>query len=83
MMMIDGGKNQQMIPTYCVVRKRNFIKMASRKNCSALKSTKKCKCKNSILADVFAAKTNNYSNLPAKGYERIIQRFYEDLATLV
>ena len=25
---------------------------------------------------------NKYSNKPAKGYERIIQRFYEDLATL-
>ena len=35
------------------------------------------------LADVCAAKNiNEYSNKPAKGYERIIQRFSEDMATL-
>ena len=77
-MMIDGGK-KSTDDTYCVVRKRNFIKMASRKNCQCSKIHKK----SASVKILYAAKTNNYSNLPAKGYERIIQRFYEDLATLV
>ena len=75
-----GGKNQQMIPTYCVVRKRNFIKMASRRNCQCCYKIHK---KSASVKILYAAKTSNYSNLPAKAYERIIQRLYEDMATLV